>query len=587
MLNSALSSIALIPILAAALMGQAPSSYPGSSYPGLSETDHAIAELRQVSRELNASLKSFYTHLDETIARHDRGYRLENRRQAQGADVDLTIGPADLMSAAVQKFASFRMLAARSEEFQPAPVTDLDHIQQLLGEARKRVDASTRLLRRLLVVPAAEVDQARDAAAKARRDQLLQARATAEDAARRALLALPIDQLETSSQAETAQRAWDYLNRRLQAPKQKAEQISNPAQQKVPEIPIRLERRKRVTLINETSYRMAMTDSGIEDQYGRHVFYQEEWVQRGRSVVQLRWRVAVETATGEHILLKRYPPREQHGDLEDLYTRRDRGSLWYLEPPDDASEPTRDEMESALAEVARSREAVRSATQQFKAGVREALAQQDRLHAAAAEPAVDSGLPDGMRQTLFAIRAQMARVPAILQLEQNVQAAVSRADTAVRNLEPLAAWSNRVDKQALSGTSSPADWDRLLDRSDREIDAVRAAETEAVAALPQDMTREEERFPALERNVIVRIRRARSRNPQDQAVKCLQEVWWMGSGMPGTREVRRTVSLILIEPETGNQTRVGAGARLYKASPEDLLEEIFDEYAADEVSLGS
>jgi hypothetical protein len=52
------------------------------------------------------------------------------------------------------------------------------------------------------------------------------------------------------------------------------------------------------------------------------------------------------------------------------------------------------------------------------------------------------------------------------------------------------------------------------------------------------------------------------------------------------REVLRTVNLILIDPRTGDQTRVGSGTRYYKASPEDLLEEIYDEYAADEVTLG-
>ena len=84
--------------------------------------------------------------------------------------------------------------------------------------------------------------------------------------------------------------------------------------------------------------------------------------------------------------------------------------------------------------------------------------------------------------------------------------------------------------------------------------------------------------------MIVRIRRASSRNG---AVKCLQEIWRMESGMLGYREVSRTVSLILIDPRTGNQTRVGGATRYYKASAGDVLEEIFDEYAADEVSLGS
>ena len=87
----------------------------------------------------------------------------------------------------------------------------------------------------------------------------------------------------------------------------------------------------------------------------------------------------------------------------------------------------------------------------------------------------------------------------------------------------------------------------------------------------------------MERNVIIRIRRAPSRDPQNAAVKCVQEIWRMETGMLGYREVSRTVSLILIDSRTGIQTRAGSAARSYKASPED----VYDEYAADEVSFGS
>lgn len=555
-------------------MGQTLASYPGSD-----ETERATAGLREVSGELRASLRTFRKDLDETISRHDGGYQLKNRPEVQGADADLAMGPADLMSSAVRKFVSFRVLAARKKGFQPALAVDMDHIQQLLGEARKRVDGGTAILRRLLVVPAVEVDRTGITMAKARRDRLLQARAAAGDAARQALRVLPLEQLEVDSQEETAQRAWDYLNRKLRPV---GEKTYNPAvatapRPQAPSIPIRFERRKRMTLINESSYRLAITDSGIEDDRGRRIFYQEEWVQRGMSVLRFRWRVAVETSTGEHVLLKRYPARELRGNLEDLYRHGDRDYLWYLEPPEDSPEPTRAEMESAWAEVARSRETIRIAAQGFKEGIQEALAQQDRLHAAAEEPEVDSGLSEGMRQKLFAIRAQLAGVPAVLQLENNVRHAIARAEETVRDLEPLAAWSNRPE-------TPDADW--LLDRSDREIDFARDAETEALALLPRETSSNEDRFPALAKNMIVRIRRAHSRNPQDQSVRCLQEVWWMEGGL-GTREVRRAVNLIMIEPRTGNQSRVGAGMTSYKASPEELLEEIFDEYAADEVRLGS
>ena len=237
--------------------------------------------------------------------------------------------------------------------------------------------------------------------------------------------------------------------------------------------------------------------------------------------------------------------------------------------------------------MAGAREAVRAATRDFKTRIGEALAQQDRLELAVNEPVVDSGVPDGMRQTLYAIRAHLARVPFVLESESSVRQVISQAEMAIRDLEPLAAWSNRTVKPAGAETHSPTDWAQLLDRSDREIDSVRNAETEALRALPPDSSQAEDQFPALDKNVIIRIRQVHSKNPEDTSVHCLQEVWRMEGALMGDREVKRTVSLILVDPQTGNQTRVGSATRYYKVPPGDILEEIFDEYAADEVSLGS
>jgi hypothetical protein len=594
MSHTAINSIPLALILAVRLMGQS-----SASSTALSDTDKAIEDFHQLSRDLNDSVKAFYKHLDQAIARHDHGYKTENGRPVQGADVDLIGGPPDVTWAAIQKFVSFRMLAARREgkPVQDPAVADVERIEQLILETRRRVEASTPVLRRLLIVSVADFDLQNDAGMKPRHDQLLKARVAAEEAAKRAMLALPIEQPEVGAPEETAEKAWDQLGRlfprqsvsALSVPGEKGkeeERVDPPSKsrtQTAPAVPIGFERRKRVTLVNEVSYRMAVTDSGIEDDQGRHIFYQEEWVQRGQSVIRFRWRVAVETATGQHVLLKRYPPRELTGDLEELYGHRDRDYAWYLEPPDGSPEPTRDALDSALAEVARNREAVRAAAQTFKNGIAEALARQDRLNASVKEPVVDSGLPDAMRRRLYAIRAHMARVSAVLESENTVRKAISEAESSVRDLEPLAAWSNQI-------TNPPPDWAQLLDRSDWEIDSVRNAETEALRALPPDSPRASEQFPALDKNVILRMRRLRSKNPgdgSDTSVHCLQEIWRMETRLNGTREVRRVVSLILIEPQTGNQTRVGGGTRYYRASDGDSLEEIFDENAADEVSLGS
>jgi hypothetical protein len=83
--------------------------------------------------------------------------------------------------------------------------------------------------------------------------------------------------------------------------------------------------------VNEHFCRIALTDSGVEDNQGRRLFYEEEWMTRQGSiaratgtgpagiVVLMRWAVAVNTTTGQHTLLRRYEPRELQGDVDGLY----------------------------------------------------------------------------------------------------------------------------------------------------------------------------------------------------------------------------------------------------------------------------
>lgn len=570
------SSILLTFGLAVGLMADGSTADSSSA---LNETDKTIEGLRHVTRELNDSVKTFYTHLDQAMARYDHGYRGENGRAVQSADADLIGGPPDITWPTMQKFAAFRMLAASEEgqKLQDPAVNDMRRIEQLIVEARRRVDASTPTLRKLLVVSVADYTPENEIAAKGRHEQLLRARGAAEEAAQKAMLALPLDQPESSAAEQTAERTWEMLGRGVgqTAAGAPGQAVGKPA---APAIPIILERRRRVTLVNEGAYRMALTDSGMDDGQGRHVFYQEEWVQRGQSVIRYRWRVGVDGTSGQQVLLRRYPPRELHGSIEDVYKHLDRDYVWYLEAPDDAMEPARGEVEAALDRVALARDEVRVAAQEFRKSTGDALAEQDRIHAAMDEPPVDSGLPQGLRARLFAIRAHLAHVQAVLASEDEVRKKVTEAESRVRDLEPLAAWSNR---------DASVEWTQILDRSDREIDSVRNAETEALEMLPPDSPSSEEQFPELAKNTIIRMRHPRTKNAEDTSVHCLQEVWRMEIGPLGTREVRRAVSLILIDPKSGNQTRVGGATRYYKVSDGDLLEEIFDEYAADEVRIGS
>ncbi len=581
MRERAANSVLLAISLTGGLMGQSPA--PSGAASG---TEKAISEFRQLTRELNETVRSFSGHVDQAIARHDRGYRLEDGRLVPAADADLIGGPSDVTWAAIRKFVSFRLMAAAHAGMpvRDAAAADLEHIQNLILEIGKRVDASTPLLRSLLVVSVADLDAHGVTGAKAGHDQLLKARGAAEDAARRAMLVLPLNQPNETAAEENAEKMWDALGRAMPWRKSASQNASETAASlkadaNPPAIPVVFERRRRFTLINEGAYRMAITDSGIDDEQGRHVFYQEEWVQRGQSVIRYRWRLGVEAATGEHVMLRRYPARELQGTLAEVYDRRDRDYTWYLEPPDDATEPTHDAIEMALSEVQQAGAAVRNAAKEFKATIREELAKQDVRQSLANEPVVDSGLPEGMRLSLYTVRAHLARVAGVMAAENAVRAAIKEADAKVRDLEPLAAWSNKF-------VNSP-EWAQVLERSDREIEGVRDAETEALRVIPPDSARGEQQFPAMDKNSIIRMRWPRTKNPNDKSVQCLQEVWRVEVGPYGTREVKRSVSLVLIDPETGSQTRVGGATRYYKMSDGEVPEEVFDEHAADEVGLGS
>lgn len=554
----------------------------------LAGADAAIQGLNQVTKDLIATVNNFHKHLDEAIADYDRGYRAPDGTRVLAADAEVNSGQADVIVTALRKFVAFRMLAARGGSFQPAAAADIDRIQKLIAESRARVDAGSPVLRRLLVVSVNDINRNDDAQVKLRHERLLRARAEAQEAAKMAFLALPIDLPDTDAPEESPQKAWDlHLAGLPISPKQGAIPAAQPRKNPAEVQPFRIERRRRFTLIRQASLRMALTDAGMEDRLGRHLFYQEEWVQRGSTVVWIRRRVAVDPATGQHILIKLYPPLEFTGTIQHHY-RAGAHSLWTMEPADDATEPSGSEVESAIAAVEQSRAAVRDALRNFHDAIREAVLRDDRARDAAGEAPLDSGLSDGIRDYLFATRADLAGVKTVLQLESRIHSAIAEGSRAEAALQPLAAWANRPDAPA-SRYPMPVDWERLLDRADREIDSLRDADAEALAALPPHSSKVEEEFPALAKNLVVRMRGLPVRNivTPDGRVRLLQEVWRTETGMRGSsNEVRRTVTLMIVDPQTGVQTRAAAGTKYYPLGLGGLLEEVFEEYAAQELIVG-
>jgi hypothetical protein len=563
--ESVMKSGAVFLVLAGVLLAQ---SGPSAD---LADADKAIQGLRQISKELSEAVKRFHQHLDEAIALHDRWHRLADDRQIRGADVDLTGAPADLISETVRKFTAFRMLAARSGNYEPAPVADMDQIRNLILESRERVEASTAVLRRLLVVSVKDLDPHRDANIRIRHDQLLKARGGAEEAARQALAALPVELPDSNPADEGAQKDWDLLAMGRPGVQGRTDSsLSKPVQTalKTPELPTHYARRKRFTLVSDSFFRMAITDSGIEDASGRRLFYEEEWILRGASVIRLRWRVAVDTATEDHVLLKRYPPLEMHGSIEELYRSMDRYSVWYMEPPDEGMRPAPAEVEAALAEVEDARTAILTAADDFRKISRESLT-----------PVLDAGLAPSLRETLFSVRAHLAGEPRALAAEEKVRRAIAEGWRSVASLEAVASWANRLPEDESFPVSSG--WDSLLDRSEREIDLLRSAAAEAVAFLPPGGSGTASKFPALQKDLIVRMRRPPGSKSRQDAV--LQEIWRSESPMQGAHEVRRTATLIVIDRRSGTQTAVASKTKYYATAAGDMLEEVFDEYAADDI----
>jgi hypothetical protein len=581
----------LAPALVAGLAAQNVSTDP-------SDIDKTIEDLQRISVELNQALKTLDAHLDDAVARYDSGYRV-GRLHIPAADAELSAGDTNVKRADVRKLMLARLLAVRSPEYTPAPLADMDRLQNLILEARGRLEGSDPAAQRLLLVSAKDLSRQEGEQWKFKHERLLKARTAAESATRKAILALPIAlpeadssegskdralELAVGSPADVANRDRGLSQAGSQEKKVKQDQLRSAAVT----FPIQWERQRHITLVREQGYRIALTDPGIEDQNGRHIFYQEEWVQRGLFAVEMtRWRVAVDTATGQHTLVKRYRPRKQPGDIDDASDLWDRAYIWRLEPPD-SPEPSPVEVESALSEVARHRELLRAAVEEYRNTVRTAMARNDRLQAAGNQVVPDAALAPQLREKLFAIRGHLGRTSAILEAEEKVDSALHDLSDSVQALEPLAAWANRstLDEEKPSTKLAPSEWQTLQERSDDEIDLATDAKAEARTALPPDLSAADAKFPALQKDAIIHISAQPSREPANTP-RCLQEIWRFGFPSRQGRRVERIVTLIAIDSKTGIQRVLGVGTQYYKVRPEDPLEEIFDAFGSEEVSLRS
>jgi hypothetical protein len=531
------------------------------------DSDKTIASLRRITSDLDNAVKLYQAHLDREISAHDRGYRTRGGRRIPAADADLNGGQADVVQAANRKLFAARMMAAHRKGYEPAPLADIDHIQALIGEARSRIDAGNEIMKKLFVVSAKDLNPRTYAEQKAKHEELLKARNTAAEAAKKALVALPVALPEADSPEQQRDRAWDA-----------------PAI-----LPVRFEEGKKIILVNEHFCRIALTDSGLEDSQGRRLFYQEEWMTRQGSVarttgtgpagivVLLRWAVAADTTTGQHTLLRRYEPREFQGDVEGLYKLQGSDYISEANLPVERALPSTRGLVSAVESAERSRVELQQAVLDFRRLIRDALAGNDVLLSAPGKMALDDELPADLREKLFAIRGHLAGTAVILDSEDKVRRAIERAVSGVRELEALNAW---VDGNSFEKAAKEQESRALLEaqnRSDIEIYAIRSLTREALAALPPDLPMPEAQLPALKKDVIVRIRRLGN---SLGISRYRQEVWRVEGTALGTREVTRTIVPIDVDAKSGSQIPAARELKSYPIDAGDSLEEIYDENAA-------
>jgi hypothetical protein len=533
-------------------------------------TDKVTANLQHIASELNEAVKRYNAHLDREIAEYDRGSRTKTGRRIPGADMDLMGGPPDDVQTATRKLFEARVIASRRPGYAPPSLADCDRIQALIAEVRAQVELGSAALRRLQVVSAADLTPGAQPAQKLRLRELLKARAAAEEAAKRAFVALPVALPSADSADEQRERAWDLLVAKMPMKPRPSTDTPVPPQSGAA-IPIAFREGHRVTLINELSCRVTLTDSGMEDPQGRHLFYQEEWLTRqgslarttgtgpGGIVILMRWAVAVDTRTGRHSLLRNYGPREFRGSLDELY-ELERSDYIPINP--DPVPYSLQDIAKALAALDRSRAELSGALGNYARLVRESLG-----HSAACDP----DLPDDLRESLFAIRARMGRVTAVIEAERNVRSAADQADDNGHLLEALVAW---VNGDALEKDASGPDraLQEALVRSDAGIRQTRALGREALAALPPDLPGSEARLPPLRNDLIVRMTRANG--------LLRQEIWTFALSPTGFREVKRTVVLFEIDPLTGVQVPSGREVKYYRIEPGETLEEAYEEYAS-------
>ena len=541
---------------------------PSSANMTLGSVDGIINAIFTIADDLNKAAKSYVRHADEGVARYDRGPR--------AADTDITGGEAETMQSAIRKAFAARALVSSSDE-QPGLVADLKEIQNLILTARRRIDDSDAANKWLLVVSAPELSGGGGDAKqkKIRHAQLLKAREAVEAAAGKALLGLPIALPDGDSSKESAFEG--IFSGRVALPQRKSGDASTPPPDHSIEaasalLPLHWDPGQLTPLISGQGYRMALANLGMKDAKGRYVFYQEEWIQRGRVVLRMGQITGVDAVSRQHVLIKRYPAREMPGRLEEVYTPGSLNETRFAKPPD--SGPAWEEAEAVLTKLTRLNAELPAARQRYRNALETGLARSDRRLQERKDDGLDTGLPADARVQLYAIRGHLLHATAILEAEKNLREDMRAAEKSVDELKRVAAWANRSALEEPSPVTPAADWDRLQSRADDAIYTSRKVIESTLAALPPDLSDRNAKFPELSKNFIVHMVGVRASMAPGMAI--WQEIWDLGVPASGQRRVRQEIDIIVIDPATGDQMRLSHQAKFYPAERDESLVDAYE-----------
>ena len=545
---------------------------PSSGNMTLGYVDGIINAMSTIADDLNKAAKSYIRHADEGIARYDRGPR--------AADTDITGGEPDTMQSATRKAFAARTLVSSSGE-QPGLAADAKEIQNLILTARRRIEESDAANQWLLVVSAPELNGGGGDAKqkKIRHAQLLKAREAVEGAAGKALLALPMVVPEGDASKESAFEG--VFAGRVALPQRKSGDASNTSPDHPPNqsietasalLPLHWEPGQLTPLISAPGYRMALANLDAQDRKGRQAFYQEEWIQRGRVVLRMGQITGVDRASGQHVLIKRYPTREMPGRLDEVYTPGSLNETRFAKPPD--SEPAWEEAEAMLRELTRLNGELPAARQRYQNALGTGLARSDgRLHEKG-DGGLDTGLPEDARVQLYAIRGHLLHATVILDAEKNLREDTRAAERGVDELKRVAAWASRSALEETWPATQAAEWDRLQSRADEAIYTSRKVIESTLAALPPDLSDHNAKFPELGKNFIVHMAGVRAATAPGMAI--WQEIWDLGVPAAGRRRVRQEIDIIVIDPATGDQMRLSHQVKYYPAERDESLVDAYE-----------